>query len=619
MMLLVCGVLLCVLVGKADALERKELSERAQALLPEKDLAIVTLKSGSVLEGQVVRKMSDGILLRVKKSGGISSTVKIRNTDMVSMKRKDISQVFGKVLLAYVEDSMQNAGEAEFQMTLELLDEYLKKCAGAENYGDVESRREVLAFQLQNIKLGMEKVGDEWFTPAVAAIKKFDLYSTQIESVRTSPDYNYHANKAAQAKVAELTEARREVARSFPEMMQTRIPDLVRRKAFDEAATETSAFLQFWVQLVVESEGKNASALRQMDFDYILRMQDQIMQPYRESGLGNKRRRGKANKADADMIYVPGGYFVMGERGAAAKSATFPMHMVYVSPFVIDKHEISNSAYREFVEYVKSSGDSSMEHVNAPLLKKHDADGWDNEALAGARQPVVGVDWYDAYAYAHWAGKRLPSEAEWEKAARGMDSLVYPWGQQAPALCAINTLDGRKFLAQEMDRQNPPRPPEQASGTGCSCVKKTVVPKATPTKLPGKTWEVDEHYPTMVRYALKADLLDYKATFESPYGLMHMAGNASEWVGDLYDAKYYGNSVLRDPLGPESGQTHVFRGGSFLSKTSGCTTFYRGHPRLERNRSGRMVVNSKMSDGYGDRMTPSIGFRCARSIDIVKH
>lgn len=132
----------------------------------------------------------------------------------------------------------------------------------------------------------------------------------------------------------------------------------------------------------------------------------------------------------------------------------------------------------------------------------------------GDNQPVVGVDWSQAQAYCQWAGRQLPTEAQWEKAARGTDGQIYPWGNQ-PATCEYAVMD-------------------DGSSSGC-----------------GKgdaAWPVGS-----------------KPKGASPYGALDMAGNVWEWVTDWYDAKYYASAPLRNPLGPSSGQVRVLRGGSWNS------------------------------------------------------
>ncbi len=207
---------------------------------------------------------------------------------------------------------------------------------------------------------------------------------------------------------------------------------------------------------------------------------------------GPKAADSRIRPADgAVMVFVPAGQFQMGSTNADpdAGDEEKPAHTATVDAFWLDKTEVTNKQYRQCVEA------GACEEPSC----------WDNGDLNAPDQPVVCVTWDDAQAYAAWAGGRLPTEAEWEKAARGSDGRLYPWGGDAPDC-------------------------QDANFKGCL----------------GRTATVGS-YPDGA----------------SPYGALDMAGNVWEWVSDWYDETYYGDAPTDNPQGPDSGERRVIRGGSF--------------------------------------------------------
>jgi len=590
-------------VSTVHALQPSELSREARELLPSGSIMTLVLKDGKTVRGVLVTETDQMLVLKVRKSGSISMTRHYAKADVASVQPADVTPVLAAKLLEFRLDPTKSLTPDQYKRAISLFSEFLEKCKGATESDAIEKRLREFERELRHVERGMDKVDNEWLTPVCAAVKKFHMYSNQMKDLQKRSDFS--TNAKVKRFYQSIVNTRRAAARSLPKMMQELIPRLIDEKRFDEAVLETSAFMHFWIAQVIRSEGSAAEVIKEMDFDYILRMKKRIMEAYRNAGLGG----GRLRRGEKGMVYVPGGYFLMGRQDAKPGDNDFPMHIVFVGPFVIDRREISNEEYRKFADHVKKTGDSSMEHPDAPPLKKHEAEGWKHERLNRDRQPVVGVDWFDAYAYAAWAGKRLPTEAEWEKAARGMDGRKYPWGDTPPDKCTINCPGGRKCLAAEMDRQNPPKPPEPATRVGCSCVKRKVKDKPPPpTVLPEETWDVDKSLAPDALDAVEAGLVAWDKEYPSPYGLMHAAGNAAEWVADWYKKDYYGESPLRDPQGPGEVQVHIFRGGSYLAgKADELTTYGRRYPR-----------NKKMESGCTDRGKPFIGFRCAKSLDIVK-
>jgi formylglycine-generating enzyme required for sulfatase activity len=160
-----------------------------------------------------------------------------------------------------------------------------------------------------------------------------------------------------------------------------------------------------------------------------------------------------------------------------------------------------------------------MDHPDQPDNQGH-GQRFVKENLLGDSQPAVGLNWFDAYAYCAWAGKRLPTEAEWEYAARGGDGTYrkYPWGNEAP--------DGDGIWRANY------RPQER--------------------------WDQDG-------YHFSAPVGSYPDGI-SPFGLFDMAGNAEEWVQDWLDLGYYGRTEgALDPKGPSGGNKKVIKGGSYGS------------------------------------------------------
>ncbi len=261
-----------------------------------------------------------------------------------------------------------------------------------------------------------------------------------------------------------------------------------------------------------------------------------------------------------DMVLIPGGPFLMGvdkevnaktEKMSKIKRLKYsvsreafhdegPAHNITLDTYYLDKYEVSNQQYGQFI---KATGHP------APAY-------WDDHLRNKPNQPVSGVNWHDANAFCSWANKRLPTEAEWEKAARGPEGYKYPWGNEVNS---NNANFGRK---QEF------------------------------------TANVDA-YPGG----------------KSPYGAYNMAGNVFEWVADWYDPNYYKNRKdMTNPTGPKEGaflsntgtyvdriavgKKRVIRGGSWYAPAESVTNTHR-------------FWNDPMNNSYG----VGLGFRCARSAE----
>ncbi len=214
----------------------------------------------------------------------------------------------------------------------------------------------------------------------------------------------------------------------------------------------------------------------------------------------------------AEMVWVPAGEFTMGSPNGEGDDDEHPQHKVSLPAFWIDRMEVTNEQYAKFLEYLKRTGDHDGCHKGEAANKYHTPEYWTDPELNGSRQPVGGVDWFEAYAYAAWAGKRLPTEAEWEKAARGTDGRRYPWGDVWDVSSCSHWENGK-------------RTPE----------------------------DVGSH-----------------AEGRSPYGCLDMAGSVWEWCWDLYDEAYYRSSPRERPTGPADGRGRVFRGGSWDSASGDC-------------------------------------------------
>lgn len=216
-----------------------------------------------------------------------------------------------------------------------------------------------------------------------------------------------------------------------------------------------------------------------------------------------------------DMVLVPAGEFLMGSDKKVdrnAYQAEMPQRRVYLEAFEIDTYEVTTV---QFLRFVLATGRS-------PLIDWRYEGGNFQESMA--THPVMHVSWYDADAYCRWAGKRLPTEAEWEKAARGDDGRIYPWGNQMAGLTRANF--GRTGLSGPV-RDRPER---------------------------------------LLLYPPIISVNKYDNAV-SPYGTHQMAGNVAEWVADWYDKDYYKSAPDRNPKGPEKGTQKAFRGGGWIDSS----------------------------------------------------
>ena len=196
----------------------------------------------------------------------------------------------------------------------------------------------------------------------------------------------------------------------------------------------------------------------------------------------------------SEMVLIPGGEFIMGKNSNYYADFS-PVHKVVLDSFLMDKHEVTNLEYKKFCD---ATGYKLPEFWDMDIFKCGDK---------YPDYPVIGINWYDAQKYAAWAGKRLPTEAEWEYAARGgLVDKNYPTGDT---------------LGRIED------------------------------KTPSKVW---------VNRIVPAALYSPNA-----FGLYDMDGNVWEWISDRYDEQYYSISPQKNPTGPDKGTNRLIRGGSWHS------------------------------------------------------
>ena len=278
-----------------------------------------------------------------------------------------------------------------------------------------------------------------------------------------------------------------------------------------------------------------------------------------------------------DMVLIPAGEFMMGSKEGEGAFDEHPQHTVYLDAYYIDKYEVTNAQFREFVEatgYVtdaerKGSGEVwnprelgllnlltfpgvnwrypntwiGKDELNPEGWRKNrpHPEVWENYYFDDRMNyPVVQVSWNDAQSYAIWASKCLPTEAEWEKAAIGIDGRNWPWGNMF-----------------NIDIEG-----------------------------------VTVHANIASDYLLPVDSFP---TGVSPYGVYNLAGNVEEWVADWYAADYYDHSPRNNPNGPDSGVARVLRGGSW------------------RHQKSHHVLNSHREYEIPDYSSNFVGFRCAWS------
>ncbi|MGB0387691.1 MAG: formylglycine-generating enzyme family protein [Ardenticatenaceae bacterium] len=269
-----------------------------------------------------------------------------------------------------------------------------------------------------------------------------------------------------------------------------------------------------------------------------------------------------SEKDDMTMVFVPAGQFLMGAAAddLDAEEHEKPQRAIYLDPFWIDQTEVTNAMFDRFIVATRYQTDAEKVNLSAIFNLQtnewQEVPGayWKNPLGPGSTveddHPVVQVSWNDAVAYCNWANRRLPTEAEWEKAARGPNGRRYPWDNSPLENDLLNSADqniGTEWATQSLDDG----------------------------------------------YQLTAPVGTYPKG-ASPYGVLDMAGNVWEWVADVYDQTYYKEGPTENPTGPADGDQRVRRGGSWRNTQKLLRTTYR-------------IFNTDWS------RSDQVGFRCARS------
>ena len=250
------------------------------------------------------------------------------------------------------------------------------------------------------------------------------------------------------------------------------------------------------------------------------------------------------------MVLIPAGTFQMGSTTGDVDEV--PVHTVELDAFYIDQHEVTNAEYQAFVAATGHPPPRGIGYTAVYELLKNDYEPWNDPGFNHPDQPVTTVTWFDATAYCEWVGKRLPTEAEWEKAARGgLEGARYPWGDTEPGNTSANFADSQTEFEW--------RSPDVNDGFLFTAPVGTFPPNG--------------------------------------YGLFDMAGNVWEWCADWYSPTYYSDvqgaeNPPRNPTGPDTGERRVLRGG----------TWYR---------AVHTIRNAERVSDFPSNSLNVVGFRCA--------
>jgi sulfatase modifying factor 1 len=260
--------------------------------------------------------------------------------------------------------------------------------------------------------------------------------------------------------------------------------------------------------IVRDSSGREARATARVEKGSRTDVRLALLPAPAESGPTGRRPLGRnaqgseefwRERDGAIVVWVPGGEFRMGSPDREGEPAEHPQHTVRIKGFLMDKTEIT------WGQYLRFATEAGRPLPQAPVWGMPES------------FPVSNVTWEDARAFCAWAGGRLPTEAEWERAARGDDARRYPWGDD---------WDASRCNTQEGGPHGP-----TAAGVYQDCL--------------------------------------------SPYGILDLAGSVWEWCQDWYDDGYYAKSPVENPIGPEGGQRRVSRGGSWVNPAEWARSAYR--------------------------------------------
>jgi len=225
-----------------------------------------------------------------------------------------------------------------------------------------------------------------------------------------------------------------------------------------------------------------------------------------------------------EMVLIPEGVFTMGykinNKNEWGDTDEEPVHKVFLKSYYIDRLEVSASQFSNFLNLNLKKAPLYFQTGSGVTIEK--VDRLYSPRVGLNNYPANRVSWYGADAYCRWVNKRLPTEAEWEKSARGIDGRIFPWGDEFPTNDRVTFR--RKF-----------------------------------NEIGFKVLE----------------MVDSMPNGRSPYGVHHMAGNAWEWVSDWYEDIYYEKSPFANPKGPDFGVSKVLRGGNWYYKAYYMRTTYR--------------------------------------------